>query len=123
MRSSVRLLLLLVCLSLAGVADAQPPLQRSWTVTAAEYEEWPVGSFVVPTGKRLCLEHISLRTGPNTISSVIRIQTTAGGVTASHWPNEQRLRLWADPGTTVSVFLYYRGTVTVTVSGFLEPAK
>jgi hypothetical protein len=93
----------------------------------------------VPAGKRLVIEMVtaSAELAPGQRPTTFSVQTIAGGTSATHflplaqvghdgiWASAHQVRLYADPGTQVSIALSRRpadlgASLRVSLSGVLE---
>jgi hypothetical protein len=131
-------------------ADPRQPFQKSITVTWTNGSNYTADSFAVPTGKRLVIEMVSAEgTFEQTDNKLLAfsIGTTVNGAPAAYAlpfivqgasfsvPNSlhpyfyyaasQPVRLYADPGTPVSVKAFRAlttasGGFTMNISGYLE---
>jgi hypothetical protein len=131
-------------LSLAAAADAAPrprktPFQRDVSISVPAGTLAGSTSFTVPAGRRLVLEYASGSTRVH-VSELVRVEirTTAGGATVTHvvppsvYRREfegtvnpdfvvgfgQALRIYADPGTTVTVLAVRSENAEITPSFF-----
>ena len=128
----------------ANVNDARQPFQRFFSLNATDFPN-ALGSFQVPSGKRLVIEYASFR-GEKPQGQILElvIQTTVNSVLAPHFltPSpvgamgtsefftaSQQMRVYADPGTSVGVFIQrfagpFTGNISagVSISGYLVDA-
>jgi hypothetical protein len=122
---------------------AQQPFQKNFHMTFDPGQLGTSATFTVPAGKRLVLENVSgdfmVQNGMVVIFSVT---TTANGAAADHrlvltpqgaaggypasYAGGQELHLYADPGTTVTLYSGRQqggtGDGFAAVSGYLAPA-
>jgi hypothetical protein len=114
----------------ATTAASLQPFQQefSLTIPGGGYNtNTATTSFTVPTGNRLvieCVDSADLGSPPRNA----QIGTTVNGNLAHYLltPSYQKLQIYADPGTSVTVTAIgvgSYGAVALTVSGYLVPVK
>lgn len=115
--------------------SANQPFQSLRVFQIANGEREGFSSFSGPNGKQLVIEYVSaIQTVPTDDVTFYRIQTTAGGNSVTHYMPPvtvggermlgQQVKLYADPGTEVSVSAFRRSvgglvTVNLIISGHL----
>jgi hypothetical protein len=123
---------------------AQTPFQQSFDIKFVPSQLGGSATFTVPSGKRLVLEDVSGNfMTQNGMVVDFSVTTTVAGVTACYWlvlspqgaaggypvsyTADQQVRLYAGPGTTVTLSanrqLGGSGEGYASVSGYLTPAS